>query len=215
MIRFQNTGTDTAYKVVVVDTLSQSLDISTIEWGMASHAYTLNVSGQYKPVLTFTFNNINLADSTTDEPNSNCYIKFKIRPLYDIPNNTKIENKAYIYFDYNEAIVTNASWITVADSIPHGEPLVFNAVEMPMQHEQISVYPNPTSGFITITSPQPPSKGEYALTLTDVSGKELQHFQIFKLSNYQIDLSKLPDGMYFLHIRTDAGAAVRKVVLQR
>jgi len=216
MIRFQNTGTDTAYNVVVVDTLSQSLDISTIEWGMASHAYTLNVSGQYKPVLTFTFNNINLPDSTTHEPNSNGYIKFKIKPLYDIPNNTQIENKAYIYFDYNEAVETNTSHITIADSIPHGEPLVFNAVERPMQREQISVYPNPTTGMVSLDLTGFGNlSGLAELRLTDITGKELQHFQIFKLSNYQIDLSNLPDGMYFLHINTAQGTQRHKIILAR
>ena len=36
-IRFQNTGTDTAFTVVVVDTLAVELDIASLELGAASH----------------------------------------------------------------------------------------------------------------------------------------------------------------------------------
>jgi uncharacterized repeat protein (TIGR01451 family) len=68
VIRFQNTGTDVAYKVVVVDTLSEHLDISTLQIGAASHPYKMTVSGKGKPILTFTFDNIMLPDSSTMSP---------------------------------------------------------------------------------------------------------------------------------------------------
>lgn len=33
-IRFQNTGNDTAFKVVIIDTLSNDFDLSTLELGL-------------------------------------------------------------------------------------------------------------------------------------------------------------------------------------
>ncbi|MBL0044616.1 MAG: DUF11 domain-containing protein [Flavobacteriales bacterium] len=39
-IRFQNTGTDTAFNIVVTDTLPPQLDPATITMGAASHPYT-------------------------------------------------------------------------------------------------------------------------------------------------------------------------------
>ncbi|MBD0260528.1 MAG: hypothetical protein ICV83_32835, partial [Cytophagales bacterium] len=66
-IRFQNTGTDVAYRVVVVDTLSEHLDLGSLQLGAASHPYALRVSGKGRPVLTFTFDPINLPDSTRDK----------------------------------------------------------------------------------------------------------------------------------------------------
>ncbi|WP_345162878.1 DUF7619 domain-containing protein [Pontibacter saemangeumensis] len=108
-IRFQNTGTDVAYRVVVVDTLSEHLDISTLQLGSASHSYTYAVSGKGQPVLTWTFNNIMLPDSTANEPGSHGYIQFSIKPKEGLPEKTAVENFADIFFDYNSPVRTNVT----------------------------------------------------------------------------------------------------------
>jgi hypothetical protein len=118
VIRFQNTGTDVAYKVVVVDTLSEHLDISTLRVGAVSHPYTMQVSGKGRPVLTFTFKDINLPDSTADEPRSHGRIQFTIRPKADLPEKTRVENFADIFFDYNEPVRTNTTVNTLYDLPP-------------------------------------------------------------------------------------------------
>jgi hypothetical protein len=107
LIRFQNTGTDVAYRVVVVDTLSTKLDLATFQMGAASHNYKLSVSGKGRPILTWTFNNINLPDSTTDQLGSNGFLSFSIKPKAELPEKEKIENFADIFFDYNEPVRTN------------------------------------------------------------------------------------------------------------
>ena len=50
LIRFQNTGTDTAFFVTIRDTLSDFLDITTVRPGASSHNYNFTVSeeGVYK-----------------------------------------------------------------------------------------------------------------------------------------------------------------------
>ena len=115
MIRFQNTGTDTAYRVVVLDTLSTYLDIETIRLGMSSHNYRFFVDGNEDfQVLRFEFENINLPDSTTDEPASNGFIKFKINQKANNAIGTLIKNSAAIYFDFNSPIITNVIFNKVA-----------------------------------------------------------------------------------------------------
>jgi hypothetical protein len=114
-VRFQNTGTASALRVVVVDTLSEHLDMRTFEPGAASHAYKLRVSGAGQPVLTFTFNNIALPDSTTDPLGSNGYVQFSIRPRADLPEKTRIENFADIVFDYNDPVRTNTVFNVLYD----------------------------------------------------------------------------------------------------
>ena len=116
VVRFQNTGNDTAYKVVVVDTLPEQLDISTIQFGLASHAYKLSVGGKGRVILNFFFNKINLIDSFTDPLNSQGYLKFKIAPFDTLSINTEIHNTAAIYFDYNPPIITNDAWVTIHDT---------------------------------------------------------------------------------------------------
>ncbi|MFH2143027.1 MAG: hypothetical protein ABIJ97_11425, partial [Bacteroidota bacterium] len=141
VIRFQNTGSDTAFTVVVVDTLSAYLDISTFQAGISSHPYTLDVRGQGRPVLLFQFFNINLPDSTTNEALSHGFVKFKIA-LYDtLVNGTVVENTANIYFDYNIPVITNTTFVTISDTVIYGNPLVIQD----MQNKAITdvkIYPN-------------------------------------------------------------------------
>ncbi|WP_181885031.1 DUF7619 domain-containing protein [Pontibacter diazotrophicus] len=117
-IRFQNTGTDVAYRVVVVDTLSQYLDLSTLQVGAASHAHRFEVSGKGRPVLTWTFDNIMLPDSTSNEPGSHGYIQFSIKPKADLPEKTAVENLADIFFDFNSPVRTNTTLNRIYDMPP-------------------------------------------------------------------------------------------------
>ncbi len=115
LIRFQNTGSDTAYTVVVVDTLSEHLDMATLEVQGSSHPYKLGVSGKGRPVLSFTFNNINLPDSTRNQLASNGFIQFSITPKAGLAEKTLIENFADIFFDYNDPIRTNTTTNRIYD----------------------------------------------------------------------------------------------------
>ncbi len=103
-VDFQNVGNDTAFDVVVVDTLDPNLDMSTFTPISASYPPVFEANGSE---LTFTFRNIQLPDSTTDETNSNGFVKYSIKPLPGLTEGTIIENRASIYFDFNEPIVTN------------------------------------------------------------------------------------------------------------
>jgi uncharacterized repeat protein (TIGR01451 family) len=105
VIRFQNTGTDTAFTVVIRDTLSTDLDIFSVQSGVSSHNYTFRMYGPR--VLEWTFNNIMLPDSNVNEPNSNGFITFKVNQIANLPVGTLIENNAAIYFDFNAPIITN------------------------------------------------------------------------------------------------------------
>ncbi|MGV3540432.1 MAG: T9SS type A sorting domain-containing protein [Rufibacter sp.] len=117
LIRFQNTGTDVAYNVIIRDTINEHLDIASLKVGSASHPLTYTVSGKGKPVVTFTFKNINLPDHKTNEPGSHGFVKFTIAQNLDNPKGTKIRNKADIYFDYNSPITTNEVFNIIGDTI--------------------------------------------------------------------------------------------------
>ncbi|MCH2046399.1 MAG: T9SS type A sorting domain-containing protein, partial [Saprospiraceae bacterium] len=112
-IRFQNTGTDTAFLVVIRDTISPHLDLSTLQIGGASHSFTWQVVGPR--VLEFTFANIMLVDSTTNEPESHGFVTYGIRQTPNNPIGTVINNSAAIYFDYNIPIITNTTFHEVAE----------------------------------------------------------------------------------------------------
>jgi uncharacterized repeat protein (TIGR01451 family) len=115
-IRFQNMGTAEAVNIVVVDTLSQHLDLTTFQMMSASHTYKLKferVNG--RQVAFWIFTDINLPAKSINEPASHGYIKFKIKHLPTIAEGTIIKNFADIYFDFNEPVRTNETAINMTD----------------------------------------------------------------------------------------------------
>jgi uncharacterized repeat protein (TIGR01451 family) len=105
LIRFQNTGTDTAFKVVVTDVLPPQLDVISMKTVSASHPYTVSLK---KNVVTFTFDNILLPDSFRNEKASHGFVRFKIGLKQGLKIGDNISNNAAIYFDYNAPIITNS-----------------------------------------------------------------------------------------------------------
>lgn len=123
-IRFQNTGNDTAFTVVVRDTLADDIDDNSFELISSSH---LVATTRYNNgLVTFTFNNINLPDSSTNQIESNGYVSYRVRVKTGLANNTPINNTAYIYFDQNDAIVTNTTLNTMVYELPNNNPLPIN-----------------------------------------------------------------------------------------
>ncbi|MCC6724195.1 MAG: T9SS type A sorting domain-containing protein [Saprospiraceae bacterium] len=110
-IDFQNTGTDTAFQVAVRDTLSPLLDPTTVRPGASSHAYTWQIlEGN---VLKFSFHQIMLPDSNTNEPASHGFVQFEIKLKAGIMPYSTINNKAAIFFDFNAPILTNTVFHTI------------------------------------------------------------------------------------------------------
>lgn len=117
-IRFQNTGNDTAFKIVLVDTLPPELDPASIWMEGGSHPYQIQMSGLGRPVLSIIFDPIQLPDSGADWLGSQGFIRFSIDPYDSLPVGRRIENFADIYFDFNSPIRTNTIFHTITDSFP-------------------------------------------------------------------------------------------------
>lgn len=141
-IRFQNTGTDTAFTVVVVDTLPAEISVGSFQPGPASHPYEYSLNAQ--GILTFTFENILLPDSNVNEPASHGLVGFRVRPDDGLPVGTTITNAADIYFDFNPPVRTPDA--TVVLTIPTDIP--------DLRSEQVSAYPVPVSDALTVMLPE-------------------------------------------------------------
>ncbi len=116
-IRFQNTGNDTAFLIVVRDTLSANLDISSFRMISASHPYSVSLKGN--GILEWKFNNILLPDSNVNEAASHGYVRYRIKAKTSLIVGDEIKNKAAIYFDYNSSVLTNETMnIIVQDPLP-------------------------------------------------------------------------------------------------
>jgi uncharacterized repeat protein (TIGR01451 family) len=116
-IRFQNTGTDTAFYVRIADTLSPKLDLTTFNFIDASHQASTEIRNN---IINFIFNPIALADSNHNEPLSHGFVKFSIKPVLPVSLTDTVFNNAAIYFDYNTPVITNntKSWFYPAAPLP-------------------------------------------------------------------------------------------------
>lgn len=133
-IRFQNTGTDTAFRVVIVDTLSALLDAHSLKLGTSSHPCQVEVYPGN--IVHFVFQPIVLPHSQADEPASHGYVIFNIGQQPDLPEGTRIENRATIYFDQNEAVITNTSFHTIGHPIVENPPFVVSTeLQTPACHD--------------------------------------------------------------------------------
>ncbi|MEO8067543.1 MAG: T9SS type A sorting domain-containing protein [Flavobacteriales bacterium] len=105
-VNFQNTGTDTAYSVVIEDQLSPHLQWGTLQYLGSSHNLTaLNIGALGK--AEFSFNNILLPDSNVNEPASHGFVTYRVTPQPALPHLSSIENNAGIFFDLNAPVITN------------------------------------------------------------------------------------------------------------
>jgi uncharacterized repeat protein (TIGR01451 family) len=135
-IHFQNTGNAPAFNIRLRDTLDTNLDINSFEVLGYSHPAQISINGN---ILTVRFNNIMLADSTTDYEGSMGYFQYRLKPLPNLPNGTQIENTAYIYFDYNAPIITNTT--------QNNFDMTVKTNDIKLDEAQFVLYPNPSTGL--------------------------------------------------------------------
>lgn len=142
-VRFQNTGTDTAFTVVIVDTLPAAVDPLSFEPGAASHPFDVAMGGD--GIVTFTFPNILLPDSNVSEPASHGLIGFRVKLDQPELPGTMVSNAADIFFDFNPPIRTNDAVVITEISTDVGEAGADAWV----------LAPNPAEDHVRILGPTP------------------------------------------------------------
>ena len=194
-IEFQNTGTDTAFRVVILDTLDTNvLDPASIQIGTSSHAFTWALL--QNNILKFTFDNIQLVDSFTNEPLSRGYVSFHIAQQLNLATNTVINNKASIYFDANAPIITNTCTHTVGANFV--QRLAVTVGETLNPTISVKAYPNPFQNFATIEIIGAENQ-MLTLRIIDAMGKTVQT-QASQQPTLQISRENLPAGVYFYQL---------------
>ena len=73
----------------------------------------------------------------------------------------------------------------------------------------ISLYPNPSNGFIHIALNE--AVGEAAITITDLQGKIIHSEQMSAATKSSIDI-QAPNGVYFVHVKTANGQSIMKFI---
>ncbi|MCI4668198.1 MAG: CRTAC1 family protein [Bacteroidia bacterium] len=135
-IRFQNVGNFFASRVVIYDTLSKFLDLSTFVPGPMSHDGSVSVSED--GIAIFRFDNIFLPDSASDEEGSQGFVTFTISPKESLVHGDTIKNQGAIQFDFNEHIFTNTTVNVITDRLTMEDDFFMKAVAYPNPVEDVS-----------------------------------------------------------------------------
>ncbi len=193
-IHFQNTGNDTAFKVVLLDTLSEHLDFTTIQVGASSHPFSWDLTGE--GVLSFVFNDIMLPDSNVNEPASHGFIYFTIDQEANNAIGTVINNSAAIYFDFNAPVITNETIHTIGEDFI--EKVMVSTYQPLSSNGQLLVSPNPTNQNTFFQwSGERVSRGRFSLYSS--TGKLILQ-QFFAGNQWQLDADGLAEGIYFFDV---------------
>ena len=198
LINFQNTGTDTAFNIVIIDTLDSNLNLFTFEPTVSSHYYTCTILGS--GVVRWEFNNILLPDSNTNEELSHGFLTYEIEQIPDLPVGTVIQNKAAIYFDYNSPLITNSVWNTI-NTFP---PVVNQVIENETIKKTFLITPNPSSGSISFSNK---SEEGYSLIYNSF-GQLVYEKKLIEGENQIILPQHISDGFYFLLISDNDGKSI-------
>lgn len=198
-IRFQNTGTDTAFNIFIIDTLSASLNPATMRMLGSSHPCDLILEGN--GVAKFIFSNIMLPDSNVNEALSHGFVKFNIEQRADVALGTQIENEAGIYFDFNEPVITNRTLHTVGQDFL----MEVSSTQNLIKGVEMEVFPNPTTAVANFRF-KGHELNDGLLTVFDQQGRQVCAVK-FKGSNCQLDGKGLMSGVYYFKVE-DAGRGV-------
>ncbi|MCR5862441.1 T9SS type A sorting domain-containing protein [Flavobacterium sp. J372] len=196
-IRFQNIGNADALRVRIESMLDSKLDYNTIQPVSASHAYHFE---RKNDKLTVRFDDIYLAGSQYDEPNSHGYITYRIKPNATVTIGDSMSANASIYFDFNDPINTNTVTTTVQAAAGTAD---FSA-------NSFKMYPNPANGMVTLKLAE---ADKADVTITDVLGKTVLSA---KMSSHEqnINITALTSGMYFVKVTAEGQSATKKLIVK-
>jgi hypothetical protein len=187
-IRFQNTGNDTAFTVKILNPIdTNKLDISSIEFVNASHPVNINWS-KLQNSMEFKFENILLPDSITNEALSHGLLHYRIRSQSTLNAGDTIKNFAFIYFDFNEPVITNTAKTIIV--LPTG---LAGTIPSP---GKLLVFPNPAENSISISGIQL-ENGKAQLRLMDIYGKLILEKTIAE-TTANLETDQLAKGVYLI-----------------
>ena len=151
-----------------------------------------------------------LPDSASDELNSHGFVKYRIKLISptNIPVNSLINNTAYIFFDFNQPVVTNTASTLIYS------PLGINSINK--NDERLKIYPNPNNGFFNIDF-EMKNAGKIRIRILNMVGEEVfEEMKVFSADEHHLEfnLSDYSTGLYMVEFTQDDKVAVKKIVIE-
>lgn len=197
-VRFQNDGNYPALNIVVRDTISANLDLSTFRFIGSSHPASYTIDPLTREV-TFRFSGINLTPSTLSLEDSQGFFTYTLDELPDLMLNSEIKNTAYIYFDFNPPIITNTTRNTNG---------FLGLTSNESNHEfNLTIFPNPTNGKFSLEVTEAATVKIYSALGSLVYDQVVQKNEI-------IDLTNLKKGIYNIQVETSGHTYAKKLIVE-
>ena len=194
LIRFQNTGPDTAYQVVVRDTLDPRLDMESFVMIAASHEYQLVLDGSN--VIRWYFDDIYMPNSSDDGPNSIGFILFSIRLKPFLAPGQTILNNSCITFNHTNTTCTNHAIVWIDANANTEEPAL---------HTNLQIVPNPNYGSFEVRSTASVATATATAEwwITDLSGRIVWdgYAKDMASASVQVWLERPAPGLYLLWVK--------------
>lgn len=197
IIEFENKGNAAAENIHILDTLSGQLDLSSIKV-MSSTAPITNTSLRHSyghNILRFDMPGIKLADSSQYPLNTGMVV-FTVKAKNNLAQGTVIRNRAGIYFDDNEVVLTNY----VQNKIP-----ISNAGIPGLSEKAVHTYPNPVHDVLRIDAEGSFHTAQLINTLGQVVLDEPSN------GTGSIDVHRLSAGIYYLVLKGEQGTITKKI----
>ncbi|MFN0013590.1 MAG: hypothetical protein ACKVU2_03500 [Saprospiraceae bacterium] len=197
LIRFQNTSSDTAYQVIVRDTLDPRLVMSTFQMLGASHSYQLVLDGSN--VVRWYFDNIMLPDSSSGSGHSIGFILFSIRLNPIVAPGQTIWNNSCITFNQTNTTCTNHALVWIDTNADVDDPDGRNIA--------LQIVPNPNYGNFEVRPRTPAAPDPEAPVaewwITDMNGKTVWdgHAKDIAAATVQVWLERPSAGLYLLWVK--------------
>jgi len=211
MVHFQNTGAVTAENIIIIDTLDDNLNWTSLApvFESAPCKVTLTQNGT-KKVAQFTFAEINLPAKANDEMRSNGMLTYTIKLNSELPSGTQIKNHSSVYFDYNAPVITNTTLNTIGAAAPQGITKIHS-----QNQGAFTIYPNPANrAFNALINSEAATSAN--LMVYDVTGKAMVSKGIALQKGTQtisVDVSHLASGTYFVSLDENGKTQTQKLVI--
>ncbi len=171
-------------------------------------------------VATIALNGVHLAGNFQSWSPNNIRLYSFGDSIYEIISYVNIGDYEFKYYNgntlANSEIVPQSCAVNSNREIHVSKDTVLSAVcfskcsscyntgfETVMSMINYTVYPNPSSGFITVNFHD--NIIYHHITLTDVTGKEIGNYDIYNDTNFKIEKQALSKGIYFVNVFTGNG----------
>jgi hypothetical protein len=188
-IRFQNLGTTAVQNVILIDSISDDLNLSSLRAGAASHPYTFSIQNQ---VLTVVFTGLQLPPASVNEPASRGFFSFNIGVADDAAIGALIENTARVTLDNQPLFNTDTTFHRLGENF-----ILLDVLENQADNDfSLRVIPNPVESSARLIFSGTAATERMLVQISDVSGRLLRKQETTGDTLY-FEKGELLPGIYF------------------